>query len=211
MAGMSTQRGRPRDPGVDDAVRAAVLELLAEGGYDAVSFQRVAARAGVGQPTVYRRWATKAELVEAAVFAVAEWAPPPRKGQLGEDLRALGEVIVEGMLQPVVRSAMPGLLLAYDQDRGGHARLRAWAEAPVHDAFVDVVENALPPGTVADRRQLDPLFDVFLAGLVFPAMTREADEARACVVPVVEVIEHAIAATWPAGSRRPRRLTRART
>lgn len=208
MAGMSTQRGRPRDPGVDDAVRSAVLELLAEGGYDAVSFQRVAARAGVGQPTVYRRWATKAELVEAALFPVAQWAPPPRTGALGDDLRALGEGIVEGMLHPVVRSAMPGLLLAYDQDRGGHARLRAWAEAPVHDAFVQVVENALPAGSVADRGQLDPLFDVFLAGLVFPALTREADEARSCISPVVEVIEQAIAARWPHAPRRPRRLAR---
>ena len=176
-------------------MREAVLELLVEGGYDAVSFQRVAARAGVGQPTVYRRWATKAELVEAAVFSVAEWAPPPPTGNLHGDLLALATVVVEGLLKPAVRAAQPGLLLAYHQTPGGHARLRAWAEAPLRDAFVAVVTSAIPVIGNARTTELDALFDVYLAGLVFPTLTREPDDARACVRPVVAVIEGAIRST----------------
>src|SRR3954467_1668973 len=60
--------GRPRDPRVDEAVRRAALELLVEDGYQATSIQAIARRAGVSAPSIYRRWSSKAELIEAAVF-----------------------------------------------------------------------------------------------------------------------------------------------
>ena len=47
--------GRPRDPRVDEAVRRAALELLAEIGYQATSIQAIARRAGVSAPSIYRR------------------------------------------------------------------------------------------------------------------------------------------------------------
>ena len=205
MAGLSTPRGRPRNPHVEQAVQKAVLELLAEGGYDAVSFQRVAARAGVGQPTVYRRWATKPELVEAAVFAVAEWTPPARQGNLAKDLTTLANVLVEGLLVPAVRAAQPGLLLAYNQNPGEHARLREWAEVPVREAFFEIVRDCVPAAGTEDDGQLSALFEVFLAGLVLPTLTRDPDGARTCVAPVVGVIAHAISATWASRPRRGRR------
>jgi len=194
---VSTPLGRPRNPLVEQAVKGAVLELLIEGGYDAVSFQRVAARAGVGQPTVYRRWATKAELVEAAVFSVADWSPPARTGRLADDLTALATALMEGLLQPAVRAALPGLVLANMQTPGRHAGLREWAEAPVRAAFAEIVAGAIPRSRRAARARLESslegLFDVFLAGLVFPVLTRDPDEARGCVPTVVSVLEGAVA------------------
>ncbi|MGH3263328.1 MAG: helix-turn-helix domain-containing protein, partial [Trebonia sp.] len=59
--------GRPRDPSRADAIRAAVLDLLVEQGYERVTIEAVAERAGAGKATVYRRWASKAELVLDAV------------------------------------------------------------------------------------------------------------------------------------------------
>lgn len=55
--------GRPRDPGLDLAIRSAALDLLAEGGLEACALDAVARRAGVGKATIYRRWASKDELV----------------------------------------------------------------------------------------------------------------------------------------------------
>jgi AcrR family transcriptional regulator len=186
---VTTQLGRPRSPHVEAAVLEAVLDLLVEGGYDAVSFQRVAARAGVGQPTVYRRWPTKPELVEAAVFSLEGWHPPRRTGRLRKDLRALAIQLVDGLLQPAVRAALPGLVLAYGQTPGGHDRLKAWAEAPVRDAFAAIVAEA---DSLPRQRDVEALFDVFLAGLVYPVLTRDPDGARGCVDPLVRVIESAL-------------------
>lgn len=48
--------------------RAALTpELLAEVGYQAMSIEAIAARAGVGKPTIYRRYSSKEELVADAI------------------------------------------------------------------------------------------------------------------------------------------------
>jgi AcrR family transcriptional regulator len=52
----------------DVALRKATLELLADVGYDRLTMEAVAARAGAGKTTLYRRWANKAQLVVDAVM-----------------------------------------------------------------------------------------------------------------------------------------------
>ena len=49
--------GRPRSVRADEAIIAAVIDLLADGTTaEALSIEAVAARAGVGKATIYRRW-----------------------------------------------------------------------------------------------------------------------------------------------------------
>lgn len=70
------RRGRPRDPDARRAVLAAARQLLAEGGLVAVTMERLAARSGVGKPTIYRTWAN----AHAVAFDVlVESAAPPRR------------------------------------------------------------------------------------------------------------------------------------
>jgi AcrR family transcriptional regulator len=61
--------GRPRNEGADREIIAATLRLLPEQGYDRLSMEAVAAEADVTRATVYRRYASKAELVCAALNA----------------------------------------------------------------------------------------------------------------------------------------------
>jgi AcrR family transcriptional regulator len=66
----STQRkrpGRPRRPTTDDAITRAALDLLAERGFQAATIEAIADRAGVGRNTIYRRWASKEELIADAL------------------------------------------------------------------------------------------------------------------------------------------------
>ncbi|MGE0819598.1 MAG: TetR/AcrR family transcriptional regulator [Candidatus Nanopelagicales bacterium] len=70
--------GRPRDGRVDALVLETALALLAEVGPTGLSVEEVAARAGVGKATIYRRWPTKDDLVVAslgALIMVPEDAP----------------------------------------------------------------------------------------------------------------------------------------
>src|SRR6266851_3683394 len=62
-----SRRGRPRDPGVDQAILTAAVDLLAEGGYARLTMEQVAARAGVGKASVYLRWPNKVALVAEAI------------------------------------------------------------------------------------------------------------------------------------------------
>ena len=59
--------GRKRDLSRDPEILEATLEVLAETGYDGMTIDMVAARAKAGKATVYRRWASKGELVIDAV------------------------------------------------------------------------------------------------------------------------------------------------
>jgi len=87
--------GRPRDPSRDGVIRAAILRLLADVGYGALTMDAVASEAGVGKATIYRRWRTKEELVVDTVSELnAELAGPPDTGSLEGDLRGLLRAMV---------------------------------------------------------------------------------------------------------------------
>ena len=81
--------GRPRSERADHAIIEATLDLLtAEGGVDAVSIEAVAARAGVGKTTIYRRWPGKEALIVDALAAIKAQPPEPAGRSLREDLIA---------------------------------------------------------------------------------------------------------------------------
>jgi len=85
--------GRKRDHTRDPEILDAALEVLAETGYDGMTIDMVAARAKAGKATLYRRWASKSELVLDAVACMkstdVDLASPPDTGTLRGDLVAL--------------------------------------------------------------------------------------------------------------------------
>ncbi|HEY7849275.1 MAG TPA: TetR/AcrR family transcriptional regulator C-terminal ligand-binding domain-containing protein [Ktedonobacterales bacterium] len=64
--------GRPRSAQADQAILMATLELIAEDGIHGMSLEGVAARAGVGKTTIYRRWPNKDALVLDALRQIKQ-------------------------------------------------------------------------------------------------------------------------------------------
>jgi AcrR family transcriptional regulator len=88
-AARRTGPGRPRDPHVDSAVTATVIEMLGEVGYARLSITAVAQRAVVGKPAIYRRWRNKAEMVvDVLERAAGPVSLGPDTGTLRGDLEA---------------------------------------------------------------------------------------------------------------------------
>jgi AcrR family transcriptional regulator len=85
--------GRKRDHTRDPEILDAALDVLAETGYDGMTIDMVAARAKAGKATLYRRWASKSELVLDAVACMkstdVDLSSPPDTGTLRGDLVAL--------------------------------------------------------------------------------------------------------------------------
>ncbi|HXY93135.1 MAG TPA: TetR/AcrR family transcriptional regulator [Acidimicrobiia bacterium] len=72
----------------------ATVDLLAERGYEALTYEAVAERSGVHKTTVYRRWPTKAELVaDAARQRSEQLVDVPDTGTLRGDLTALARSV----------------------------------------------------------------------------------------------------------------------
>jgi len=92
-AELPAKLGRKRDHTRDPEILNAALDVLAEVGYDGMTIDMVAARAQAGKATLYRRWASKGELVIDAVACMKKEdldpARLPDTGTLRGDLVAM--------------------------------------------------------------------------------------------------------------------------
>lgn len=79
--------GRPRNARADATIIEAFLDLVSEGqSADAISMEAVAAKAGVGKATIYRRWASKEALLIDAVATMKGPLPVPAGESVRDDL-----------------------------------------------------------------------------------------------------------------------------
>jgi AcrR family transcriptional regulator len=128
VTGVDVRRppGRPRSVECDRAILDAAMTEYAEGGFDGMSVDAVAARAGVSKATIYRRYPSKLELVATAIYTVAEdRAPRPDTGSLRGDLRTamrnlrdlLADPVMGRNVRMVVADAArnPGLARVHDE------------------------------------------------------------------------------------------------
>src|SRR5579859_6951062 len=81
--------GRPRSEQAEQAIIEATLDLFAEQGFEGVCVEAVAARAGVGKATIYRRWPNKEELLLAAFGSLKSPFPEPAGESVRDDLLAM--------------------------------------------------------------------------------------------------------------------------
>ncbi|MGH9030685.1 MAG: TetR/AcrR family transcriptional regulator [Acidimicrobiia bacterium] len=95
--------GRRPDERLSEAVIDATLGLLAEHGYDGLSIEAIARRAGVSRPTIYKRWRSLSNLVLDAARRSRDLGPVfpegivaiPDTGTLRGDLLAIARDGVE--------------------------------------------------------------------------------------------------------------------
>jgi AcrR family transcriptional regulator len=78
--------GRPRSNEAHQAILNATLELFADVGFDAMSIEAIADRAGVGKTTIYRRWDSKEDLMLDAARSLQAEFPFVDTGNLRDDL-----------------------------------------------------------------------------------------------------------------------------
>lgn len=175
MEKINKKQGRPRSAESHQAMLQATLELLAEVGFEAMSVEGVAARAGVGKTTIYRRYSGKEELVAAAIEQVREEVVIPNTGKLWNDMDALIEQSAQITLSPIGRQAVAMIV----SSAAGNAQFAQiyWDKylEPRRAAFAIILERAkarkeiqadLDPGLV-----FDTMSGIMLYALIFPPPT----------------------------------------
>ena len=170
---MSDVRRDPRTARTRAAVLVAAAKVIAEEGVGAVTHQHVAERAGVGRATMYRHWATTAELLYEALAEVD--APLFRHGEgpFLPWLRAELRRIATDLGQPSGMQFALALMSRVQFDPAAvelRDRLVARAQAPLFAA----VERAIHDGELSGA---PPLGDL-LATLVGPLQFRAMSEGR---------------------------------
>uniref|UniRef100_A0AAU2UXT4 TetR/AcrR family transcriptional regulator n=1 Tax=Streptomyces sp. NBC_00003 TaxID=2903608 RepID=A0AAU2UXT4_9ACTN len=160
------QGGRPRDSRVDDAIASAVVELLAEVGYARLTMGEVAARAGVGKSAIYRRHATKQEMIFDVLTSSGQFlAVAPDRGSLRADLAAALDEIADSMASPPP-GTVPGLLADVHADPVLHDRFDAKYLGAQRRTLTEILDRAVARGELATRP--DPaILNALLVGPVF--------------------------------------------
>ena len=143
----STARGRKRDPEAHRRVMEVTLRLLRTLGYARLTIERVAKEAGVGRPTIYRWWGSKAELVHEAVFDGVSSVPDADSGVLRDDLRSLVAYLVRILSRPEVVAYFRGVVGELD-GRSDLERLSGQRTVLARQKYQDVFEGAITRGEI---------------------------------------------------------------
>jgi AcrR family transcriptional regulator len=160
--------GRPRSERAEHAIIEAALALFAESGVDGLCIERVAARAGVGKATIYRRWPGKEDLLLDALAALKTPLPSPRGQSVREDLIALLEAMAADSADPR-RTREFALLLGEGQK---YPRLLARYEQTVVEPRREVFRQVLRRGAANGEVRADIDVDAALFMLVGAVMVR---------------------------------------
>ena len=164
---MPRPRGRPRDLAAKEAILQAARTLLDEGGPGAVTMEAVAARAGVGKPTVYRWWPDRHAVAMAALMAAEPSPRGPARRAAGaiEALRAQLRQIATRFASPTGRH-ITSMIAAADPESElgkafrGHFVLARRAEGRT------ILEQAIAEGQIGGDLDIDVALDA-LYGAVF--------------------------------------------
>ncbi|GAA4069878.1 TetR/AcrR family transcriptional regulator [Actinomadura miaoliensis] len=149
-------RRRPggRTARIRTQVLDAVLAELGERGYDGLTMEAVAARAGVHRATVYRRWGDVGGLLADVLDAAGDDAwQPPDTGSLQGDLAALNHEIQDALTaQPPIVAAL--IAASFRSEKADHAQRRLWEDRYARCEIIvgrAVRRGELPPHTDARR------------------------------------------------------------
>jgi AcrR family transcriptional regulator len=156
--------GRPRDADVDARIIAATRSMLAEVGYNRLSFEMLAQACGITRPTIYRRWQSKAHLVFDATLPDSVGGIDDT-GDLVADLRDFVSSIASMFAEPAYRAALPGLLTDFAGSPDYEQTVMGDLWTTVRTGFATRIAKALDRGEIAGG--VDPLdvLDVIIGTL----------------------------------------------
>ena len=168
--------GRPRSAQADQAIIRATLEVFAESGAEGLCIEKVAAKAGVGKATIYRRWPGKEALLLDAISALRSPLPEPRGESVREDLAALVDAIGKESSDPA-RVRQFALLLG---EGAAYPRLlERYVETvvePRRDVVRSVLKRGVATGELREETNVEAAVDM-LTGAVLARPRTGRDRA----------------------------------
>lgn len=187
---------RRRGAALEDAILDAAWDELTEVGYAAFAVESVAARARTGKASIYRRWASKQELVMDALTARLPSPDDPAldlAGRLADDvttadaLRGVGRLIVETLRSPEGRA-----LRAVKLESAGDADLAALVDrrfqTPRRAALLGLLRRGVARGEVRPEAATAVVADVLPAVLTHRMLLQNEELDNDAIESVIEQV-----------------------
>jgi AcrR family transcriptional regulator len=155
--------GRPRSARSEQAIVDAVLGMIADGdAIEKITIESIAARAGVGKATIYRRWPNRDELIIDSVASVK--LPVPEVA--GESLRADLITLVSQIGRPNEQARNGQVMNCLLPQIARNPELHTWYQKVIEPRR-DVTRGVLRRGV--ERGELKQDLDVEVALLMLSA------------------------------------------
>jgi AcrR family transcriptional regulator len=189
MAEVATARRSRITPEREAELYEAVLHLLREVGYDALTMDAVAARTRSSKATLYRQWGGKAELVARAVrHSKPGGVSDIDTGTLKGDLHAL-TLRSDDCAMEQNSALMRGLAMAM---HGNPDLLKAFKEHLVEPELAEfrrMLERAIDRGEVrADNPALDYLIHMMIGGFAARTLIDEMPPTQAFLLSYIDAV-----------------------
>jgi AcrR family transcriptional regulator len=176
--------GRPRSPEVHGAILDAAIALIREVGYDAVTMDGIAVRAGVGKAALYRRWTSKEALVVEALGRLVATMPVPDTGTLADDVRLIMRAHLHMYADPASGLLLSGIVAAMARSKPIARAVRRGFVATRHDALRTALARGVARRELRDDVDLDLVVEMLNAPLFYRYLLsgRRVDEALVAAV-----------------------------
>ncbi|MGH9212306.1 MAG: TetR/AcrR family transcriptional regulator [Acidimicrobiales bacterium] len=161
----SRRPGRPRDARADEVILDAAAAVLGESGAHGFSVDAVAARAGVGKATIYRRWPSRAQLLLETAHMATPDVPDPDTGSVRRDL----VLLMAGLLTKMRDTPAGRLMPAVMAEAAVNAEMRELLQRFVEDRrsrAVAAVRRGIDRGELRSDVDVDLVVDL-VAGPIF--------------------------------------------
>jgi AcrR family transcriptional regulator len=178
-------RGRPRSEEANQAILAATLKMVAEHGVTATTIEGIAAEAGVGKTTIYRRWESKNELI---IAAVSQLAPPPNiqfpdTGSLQSDLKLLAELQRQRLAGTGLLTVAPRVLAESLSDPELHQGFLDNVITPLRGLIRSLVEKGIERSELRADLEVEPLVDILHALPIYLILMSRGDPESITGIP----------------------------
>lgn len=157
-----------------ESSRLAILEsatdLVREVGYEKMTIEAIAARAGVGKQTIYRWWPSKGAVLFDSFIAMNEkgtvLAALPDTGDIESDLKAVLAATVDELNDPTYDIPMRALNTAISNDEALAAQYEEWLETPMREVKRRRLQAAQDAGQLSPAVDLDIAIDLIWGPLL---------------------------------------------
>jgi AcrR family transcriptional regulator len=176
-------RGRPRSQKADQAILDATLRMLGTQGVAGMTIEGVAADAGVGKTTIYRRWPTKTDLILAAISDLVPPGDPPDTGTMAGDMAALAETQQRRLVGSGLSGIVPRVLAESMSDPDLHQDFVDRVVNPFRELLRLFIERGIERGELRADLEVEPLVDLLHSIPIYKILMSRGDPAALEQVP----------------------------
>jgi AcrR family transcriptional regulator len=176
-------RGRPRSEKAEQAILASTLRMVGTHGVAGTTIEGVAAEAGVGKTTIYRRWPSKNELILAAVSQMAPGVDPPDTGSVHGDLEAVRDLQRTRLAGTGLLTVAPRILAESMNDPQLHQGFLDRVIEPNRQLLRTIFERGRERGELRPDVEVEALVDILHGTVIYKIMLARGDPGSLDGVP----------------------------